>query len=69
MGEPTGLCQLITDENGKIIGAHILGALAADILQEVSALMNRETTEAQLKEMIHAHPTLSEILQECAREF
>ena len=32
-------------------------------------MMNRETTVEQLKEMIHAHPTLSEILQECAREF
>ena len=69
MGEPNGLCKLIADENGKIIGAHIFGAHAADLVQEVSALMNRETTVAQLKEMIHAHPTLSEILQECAREF
>ena len=69
MGEPDGLCKLITDENGKIIGAHIFGAHAADLVQEVSALMNRETTVEQLKEMIHAHPTLSEILQECAREF
>lgn len=69
MGEPNGLCKLIADENGKIIGAHIFGAHATDLVQEVSALMNRETTVAQLKEMIHAHPTLSEILQECAREF
>ena len=69
MGEPDGLCKLITDENGKIIGAHIFGAHAADLVQEISALMNRETTVEQLKEMIHAHPTLSEILQECAREF
>lgn len=57
MGEPDGLCKLITDENGKIIGAHIFGAHAADLVQEVSALMNRETTVSQLKEMIHAHPT------------
>lgn len=69
MGEPNGLCKLIADENGKIIGAHIFGAHAADLVQEISALMNRETTVEQLKEMIHAHPTLSEILQECAREF
>ena len=59
----------MTEENGKIVGAHICGAHAADLVQEVSALMNRETTVSQLKEMIHAHPTLSEILQECAREF
>ena len=69
MGEPDGLCKLIADENGRIIGGHIFGAHAADLVQEVSALMNRGTTIAQLKEMIHAHPTLSEVLQECAREF
>ena len=69
MGEPDGLCKLIADGNGRIIGGHIFGAHAADLVQEVSALINRGTTIAQLKEMIHAHPTLSEVLQECAREF
>ena len=69
LGMPVKDTIKLSDENGKIIGAHIFGAHAADLVQEVSALMNRETTVAQLKEMIHAHPTLSEILQECAREF
>ena len=46
MGEPNGLCKLIADENGKIIGAQGSGAHAADLVQEVSALMNRETTVA-----------------------
>ena len=69
MGEPDGLCKLIADGNGRIIGGHIFGAHAADLVQEVSALMNRGTTIAQLKAMVHAHPTLSEVLQECAREF
>ena len=69
MGEPDGLCKLIADENGVIIGGHIFGAHAADLVQEIAALMNRRTTISQLKEMIHAHPTLSEVLQECAREF
>lgn len=69
MGEPDGLCKLIANEQGKIIGAHIFGAHAADLVQEISALMNCGTTVTQLKNMVHAHPTLSEILQECAREF
>lgn len=69
MGEPDGLCKLIANENGVIIGGHIFGAHAADLVQEIAALMNRRTTVSQLKEMIHAHPTLSEVLQECAREF
>lgn len=69
MGEPDGLCKLIANANGAIIGGHIFGAHAADLIQEVSALMARHTTVSQLKEMVHAHPTLSEVLQECAREF
>ena len=69
MGEPDGLCKLIADGNGRIIGGHIFGAHAADLVQEIAALMNRGTTIAQLKAMVHAHPTLSEVLQECAREF
>ena len=69
MGEPDGLCKLIADKNGRIIGGHIFGAHAADLVQEIAALMNRGTTIAQLKTMVHAHPTLSEVLQECAREF
>ncbi len=69
MGEPDGLCKLLADEEGRIIGAHLFGAHSADLVQEIAALMNRETTVAQLQAMVHAHPTLSEILQECAREF
>ncbi len=69
MGEADGLCKLIADENGRIIGGHIFGPHAADLVQEISALMNRATTVSRLKEMIHAHPTLSEVVQECAREF
>ena len=69
MGEADGLCKLIADENGRIIGGHVFGAHAADLVQEISALMNRATTVSRLKEMIHAHPTLSEVVQECAREF
>lgn len=59
-----GLVKLFTDENDKIIGCHILGAHAADMVQEVAALMNREATFTELRETIHIHPTLGEILQD-----
>lgn len=69
MGEPEGICKIISDEDGVIIGCHMLGPHTADIIQEISALINRRTTVDELSSMIHAHPTLSEIVQECAREF
>lgn len=69
MNETEGLCKLLANEEGLIIGAHIMGAHASDLIQEICALMNRQTTIAQLKEMIHPHPTLCEIIQTAAHEF
>jgi len=63
MGETEGLLKLFSaEESGCILGCHAFGAHAADIVQEVSALMCRDTTIAQLRDMVHIHPTLSEIL-------
>ncbi|MBR1712948.1 MAG: dihydrolipoyl dehydrogenase [Alloprevotella sp.] len=57
-----GMMKLLVDAGGHILGGHILGAHAADIIHEVSAVMNLGGTLTQLRSMIHAHPTLSEIL-------
>jgi dihydrolipoamide dehydrogenase len=45
-----------------ILGCHAYGAHSADIIQEVSVLMCKNTTIEQLRDMVHIHPTLSEIL-------
>lgn len=47
---------------GLILGCHAYGAHSADIVQEVSVLMCCGATVAQLRHMVHIHPTLSEIL-------
>lgn len=47
---------------GLILGCHAYGAHSADIVQEVSVLMCCGVTVAQLRHMVHIHPTLSEIL-------
>jgi len=52
------------DPPGLILGCHAYGAHAADIVQEVSVLMCKHTTIDELADMIHIHPTLSEILKE-----
>ncbi len=59
-----GIAKLFTDSDDRIIGCHILGAHAADLVQEIAALMNRDTTLAELRDIVHIHPTLSEILQD-----
>ena len=64
MNETEGMLKLLADKNGMIIGCHVYGAHAADLVQEVSVLMCRNTTLQQLHDMTHIHPTLSEIIVE-----
>ena len=69
MDETDGLLKLMTDENGLILGCHVFGAHAADIVQEVSVLMCKHTNIHELAQMVHIHPTLSEILSDTAMMF
>ena len=66
MNETEGLLKLFTDTEGRLLGCHAFGAHAADLVQEVSVLMCRDTTIAQLRDMVHIHPTLSEVLKTAA---
>ena len=74
MGETEGLLKLFVtppsqegDGGGSLIlGCHAYGAHAADIVQEVSVLMCKHTTLGELADMVHIHPTLSEILKSAA---
>lgn len=69
MNETDGMCKLLADNEGYILGCHLFGAHAADLVQEICALINRHATVAELKAIIHAHPTLSEVIQTAAHEF
>ncbi len=62
MNETEGMLKLFSDAEGRILGCHAFGAHAADIIQEVSVLMCRDTTISQLRDMVHIHPTLGEVL-------
>ena len=63
MGETEGMLKLFASPEGTILGCHAYGAHAADIVQEVSVLMCKQTTLEELADMVHIHPTLSEILK------
>ncbi|MCR4602928.1 MAG: dihydrolipoyl dehydrogenase [Prevotella sp.] len=67
MNETDGMVKLLSEPDaGRILGCHAFGAHAADLIQEASVLMCRQTTVAQLRHMVHIHPTLSELLLDAA---
>ena len=66
MGETEGMLKFFVSPDGQILGCHAFGAHAADIIQEVSVLMCKHTTITELADMVHIHPTLSEILKAAA---
>ena len=68
MNETEGMLKLFSEpDEGRILGCHAFGAYSADMVQEVSVLMCRDTTIAQLRDMVHIHPTLNELLLSAAQ--
>ena len=67
-GESAGFVKVIADKKyGEILGVHIVGPAAAEIINEASSLMAMEITVDEVIKTIHAHPTYSEALFEaCA---
>ena len=74
MGETDGFCKVIIAaepkdggetpyEPGRILGCHLYGPHASDIVQEACALITQKATLAQFENIIHTHPTLTEVLQ------
>ncbi|KAL0917777.1 hypothetical protein M5K25_012865 [Dendrobium thyrsiflorum] len=63
--EGEGLAKLIyRPDNGEILGVHILGLHAADLIHEASNAIAMGTRIQDIKFAVHAHPTLSEVLDE-----
>ena len=69
MNETEGMLKLMSEPSaGRILGCHVFGAHAADIVQEVSVLMCMNATVAQLRNRVHIHPTVSEVLLSAAEK-
>jgi dihydrolipoamide dehydrogenase len=68
-GDTTGFFKVIADsETGKILGVHMLGAHAADLIHEAALAMQVGATVTQVAGMIHAHPTLAEGMMEAMED-
>ena len=76
MGETDGFCKVVVAAEqkegtepipghvpGRVLGCHLFGPHASDIVQEACALITRGTTVEEFAGIIHTHPTLTEVLQ------
>ena len=62
-GQADGWCKVLADKaDGRILGVHIMGAHASDIIHEAAVLVALGATTKNARDIIHAHPTLSEVL-------
>ncbi|MBW1962906.1 MAG: dihydrolipoyl dehydrogenase [Deltaproteobacteria bacterium] len=65
MGDIAGEAKIVSSaDSGEILGVHIIGARASELIAEATLAMRMNATVAELAETIHAHPTLSEVMLE-----
>ncbi len=57
---------LAAEEDGKVLGAHIIGPWASDLIGEIVAVMEFGGAAEDIARSVHAHPTLSEAIKESA---
>jgi dihydrolipoamide dehydrogenase len=61
LGNHGGFIKVVSDEKyGEVLGIHIIGPLATEILSEAAAVLHLEGTVEHMMEMMHAHPTVWE---------
>jgi dihydrolipoamide dehydrogenase len=67
MGEIVGEAKIVSNaETGRILGVHLVGPHATDLIAEGALAVKLGATVKDLAETIHAHPTLSEVMQEAS---
>ncbi len=66
IGEGEGFIKVLSDEQDKIIGVHILGPHASDLIHEGTLAINHHMSVKDIADTIHAHPTLSEAFAEAS---
>ncbi|MGQ9702743.1 MAG: dihydrolipoyl dehydrogenase [bacterium] len=69
MCETEGIAKIIAEENGRVLGIHILGAESPSLIGEGILAVDKNLKVGDIAEIIHPHPTLSEIIGETAENF
>ena len=65
-GEAEGFVKVITNRRGQLIGAHVVGSHAGDLLQEIVLAMHRNVPIGAISQVIHAYPTKAEGVKKTA---
>jgi dihydrolipoamide dehydrogenase len=69
VGETEGFVKVLADpESDKILGVHIIGDRATDLIHEAAVAMEHGLTTHQLAEVIHSHPTMAESVMEAMED-
>jgi dihydrolipoamide dehydrogenase len=69
MGDTEGMVKIIGDDQGKLLGLHILGAESSSLIGEGILAIEKGMSVKDIAEALHPHPTLTEMLQETAENF
>ena len=66
LGEPEGFVKIVAERDGPVLGVHIIGPWATELLGEGYLAVNWEATPEDIGRLVHPHPTLSELFGETA---
>ena len=67
IGETAGFCKMLADaETDRILGVHIIGPFASELISEAVVAMEFGATSEDIARIVHAHPSLSEAMHEAA---
>jgi len=66
LGEPEGFVKIIAEQDGPVLGVHVIGPWATELLAEGYLAVNWEATPEDIGRLVHPHPTLSELFGETA---
>lgn len=65
-GGPAGMVKIVTDAKGRVLGGHILGPHAGDMIGELTIALKHRMTVAQLGAVIHPYPTTAEAIKQAS---
>jgi dihydrolipoamide dehydrogenase len=67
LGETAGFVKMLADaETDRILGVHIIGPFASELISEAVVAMEFSATAEDIARIVHAHPSLSEAMHEAA---
>lgn len=67
MERTDGLAKVLAGDDGRLLGVHIVGPYAGELIAEATVALRAGLTAAELAHCAHAHPTLAEVLRDAAR--